>query len=52
MTSDTTLRIAAAQIAPVWGDRAGTLAKILAAVDEAAGEGKDGKVISLASARA
>ncbi len=39
MTSQPALKIAAAQIAPVWGDRAGTLAKILAAVEEAAGQG-------------
>lgn len=39
MTSKTTLRIAGAQIAPVWGDKARTLEKILAAVSQAADEG-------------
>lgn len=39
MTSPPTLKIAAAQIAPVWGDRAATLEKILDAVSEAADQG-------------
>lgn len=39
MTSKTTLKIAGAQIAPVWGDKARTLDKIMSATAEAADEG-------------
>ncbi len=38
-TQSTRLRVAAAQIAPVWLDRAETLAKICRAIDEAADHG-------------
>lgn len=35
------MRIAIGQISPVWMDRSGTLAKVVAAIDEAAGKGAD-----------
>lgn len=39
MTDDSTLRVALAQIAPVWLDREATALKIVAAIDDAALQG-------------